>query len=160
MNLKIKRIIFSMLIFINCIVIFNFSAQDSQKSSATSDVVVDRVVNTISNVNKKAKKETLKDKVTFVVRKCAHFSIYALLGVWLMLLANTFNIKIKRKILICIIFGALYAISDELHQNFVSGRSPEIRDVCIDTIGVLFGNTLVILISKFKFWGRSKKLKF
>ena len=139
MNLTIQRIIFGILIVINCIVIFNFSSQDSEKSSATSSVVVDRVVNTISNVNKKVKKDKLKDGVTFWVRKTAHFSIYALLGVWLALFLSTFGLSRKNIIIICILFGMIYAISDEIHQSFVSGRSMEIRDMCIDTIGALFG---------------------
>ena len=148
MNIKIKRIIFSILVIINCIVIFNFSAQDSEKSNESSGIVVNRVVNTISTVNKKVKKENIKDTVTFIVRKCAHFSIYTLLGILLMNLANTFDISTKRKILICVLFGILYASSDEFHQSFVGGRSPEVRDVCIDTCGVLFGNILVIIFGK------------
>lgn len=148
MNIKIKRITFSILIIINCIVIFNFSAQDSEKSNESSGIVVNRVVNTISTVNKKVKKENIKDTVTFIVRKCAHFSIYTLLGIWLMNLANTFDISTKRKILMCVLFGILYASSDEFHQSFVGGRSPEVRDVCIDTCGVLFGNILVIIFGK------------
>ena len=148
MNVRIKRIIFSILIIINCIVIFKFSSQDSERSNETSGVVVNRVVNTISTVNKKVKKESSKDTVTFMVRKCAHFSIYTLLGIWLMNLTNTFDISTKRKILMCVLFGILYASSDEFHQSFVGGRSPEVRDVCIDTCGVLFGNILVIIFGK------------
>lgn len=148
MNVRIKRIIFSILIIINCIVIFKFSSQDSEKSNETSGVVVNRVVNTISTVNKKVKKESIKDTVTFMVRKCAHFSIYTLLGIWLMNLTNTFDISTKRKILMCVLLGILYASSDEFHQSFVGGRSPEVRDVCIDTCGVLFGNILVIIFGK------------
>lgn len=37
---------------------------------------------------------------------------------------------------------------DELHQKFVNGRSAEIRDVCIDTCGVILGILLVILVGK------------
>ena len=148
MNIIIKRVIFAILVITNCIVIFNFSSQNSEKSNESSGVVVNRVVNTISTVNKNVKKESIKDTVTFIVRKCAHFSIYALLGIWIMNFANTFNISTKRKILICVLFGFLYASSDEFHQSFVGGRSPEIRDVCIDTCGVLFGNILVIIFGR------------
>ena len=62
--------------------------------------------------------------------------------------ANTFNISTRRKLLICVLFGILYASSDEFHQSFVGGRSPEVRDVCIDSCGVLFGNFLVIITGK------------
>ncbi len=148
MNIKLKRIIFGLLIILNCITIFCFSAQNSEKSSETSGVIVESVVTTISNVNKNVKKESIRDTVTFVVRKCAHFSIYTLLGIFLMNFANTFNISTRRKLLICVLFGILYASSDEFHQSFVGGRSPEVRDVCIDSCGVLFGNFLVIITGK------------
>lgn len=148
MNIKLKRIIFGLLSILNCITIFCFSAQNSEKSSETSGVIVESVVTTISNVNKNVKKESIRDTVTFVVRKCAHFSIYTLLGIFLMNFANTFNISTRRKLLICVLFGILYASSDEFHQSFVGGRSPEVRDVCIDSCGVLFGNFLVIITGK------------
>lgn len=143
MNLTIKRIIFGALIIINCITIFMFSSQDSVKSSNTSSIIVDRVVNTISNVNKKVKRDSLKDSVTFWVRKSAHFSIYALLGVWVMLFVNTFNMSTRNKIIICVLFGLIYAISDEFHQSFVSGRSMELRDVIIDTCGCFVGSGIL-----------------
>jgi len=38
-----------------------------------------------------------------------------------------------------------YAVSDEFHQSFVSSRSASIRDVLIDTIGIL-GFYIVIKI--------------
>lgn len=144
MNLKIKRIIFGILIIINCVAIFNFSAQDSDKSSKTSGVIVEKVVDKVEKVNKKTKRETLKEKVTFFVRKSAHFSIYTLLGIWLICFVGTYNCSTKSKILICVMLGFAYAISDEVHQQYISGRSCELRDVCIDTCGVLFGNLIAI----------------
>ncbi len=51
-------------------------------------------------------------------------------------------------------FGTLYAITDEIHQLFIQGRSCEFRDVCIDSLGVLTGIVLMIgiikIFSKFK----------
>ena len=35
--------------------------------------------------------------------------------------------------------GTLYAVTDEIHQYFVPGRSCEFRDICIDSAGVLCG---------------------
>lgn len=148
MNIQFKRIIYAILIIINCIIIFNFSAQNAEKSSKTSNVIVNKIVTDISKKNTKIEKENIANNVTFIVRKAAHFSIYTLLGILLMSEANTFKINTKTKLLICLLFGLLYAASDEFHQKFVSGRSSEIRDVCIDTLGVLFGNLLVIIIGK------------
>ena len=141
----LKRIIFAILIILNCMTIFYFSSQNSEESSNTSSGLVDKVAKIIISINKNTDNDTLKDQVTFFVRKAAHFSIYTVLGIWLMNEANTFKISKKVKILLCVLFGFLYAISDEFHQSFVSGRSQEIRDICIDTCGVLFGCILVLL---------------
>lgn len=148
MNINIKRIIFSVLIILNCIAIFLFSAQNAEKSSKTSGVIVNRVVDIVSIVNKNVKEESLIDNVTFYARKLAHFSIYTLLGIWLLNEMNTFKISTLKRVIICLSFGVIYAISDEFHQSFISGRSQEIRDVCIDACGVLFGCILVLIIGK------------
>jgi VanZ family protein len=41
-----------------------------------------------------------------------------------------------------ILIGAIYAVSDEIHQFFVPGRSSDIGDVAADIVGIL----LIVLI--------------
>ena len=48
--------------------------------------------------------------------------------------------KILRR---AVFIGFLYASTDEFHQTFVPGRSGEIRDILIDTFGVLLGALIV-----------------
>jgi VanZ family protein len=48
----------------------------------------------------------------------------------------------KKLIGFSILFAGLYAVTDEIHQTFVSGRSAEVRDVLIDTIGASIGVVL------------------
>jgi len=49
-----------------------------------------------------------------------------------------------------------YAVSDELHQWFVEGRSCELRDVGIDTMGVILGTCFYNGVSML--WDRKKSL--
>lgn len=42
------------------------------------------------------------------------------------------------------------AITDELHQSFVTGRGPKMRDVWIDTIGSSVGMSMGYLIKSKK----------
>lgn len=144
----VRRVIFAMLIIINCVIIFRFSSQNSEQSSETSGGIVNKICDIISKINENVNREKINDTITFIVRKCAHFFIYTLLGIWLISFFNTFDITTKRKVLICLALGILYASSDEFHQKFVSGRSAEIRDICIDSCGILFGNLIVILFGK------------
>jgi len=44
--------------------------------------------------------------------------------------------------------GVLYAVTDEIHQSFVPGRSCELRDVLIDSVGVLTGVTILWLLRR------------
>ena len=37
------------------------------------------------------------------------------------------------------ICASIYAISDEVHQIFIDGRSCELRDWAIDTVGAILG---------------------
>lgn len=50
----------------------------------------------------------------------------------------------------------LYAASDEFHQWFVPGRSSEIMDVGIDTMGALLGTSLVVAVAISK-WKKHRK---
>lgn len=40
-----------------------------------------------------------------------------------------------RKALLAIVLSSLYGVSDEFHQSFVPGRSPDIHDIAADTLG-------------------------
>ena len=44
------------------------------------------------------------------------------------------------------LIGVLYAVSDEIHQCFVPGRSGELRDVLIDSAGVICGVVILRLL--------------
>lgn len=139
-----KRGLFAILIILTCSVIFFFSAQNAEVSTNTSSGAVSKVSGLVRNINDNIDKEQLENTVTVIVRKSAHLAIYTILGIWLMNEANTFKGSMKVKLGLCMVFGMLYAVSDEFHQKFISGRSQELRDVCIDSIGVMIGCLLVI----------------
>ncbi len=76
----------------------------------------------------------------FIIFKSLHVMEYGLL--YLLLFRATFKSftkKISNKSIFTIVIIAtiLYAISDELHQTFVPTRQGAIRDIFIDTIGIL-----------------------
>ncbi len=90
------------------------------------------------------------ENLTTFVRKSAHFSIYTCLGILTYVFTSTYNIDKKKRLIYTITFCFVYACSDEFHQTFVDGRSGEIRDICIDTSGSVFGCLVVIGIQKVK----------
>ena len=150
MKVKVIRFILVLLLLVTFGMIFNFSNQDSEKSGSTSQKVTEAITKDIKSIQKLNKNEKTKviDKIEDVIRKIAHFSLYSLVGLLLMSLFSTYNINEKNRIIPTIIIGIIYAISDEFHQNFISGRSGQVSDVFLDTLGVTVGGLFILLIIK------------
>ena len=88
------------------------------------------------------------EKVSLIVRKCAHVSEFFILGILVINLVSKYNVK--HIYFISFIICVLYASSDEFHQLFVPGRSGQVTDIFIDMIGVVLGLLLVFLIRCFR----------
>lgn len=113
------------------LVIFLMSAEVADTSSARSD----EIVRTIQSIGMSAP----EDMLTYLVRKTAHISAYFVLGILLFNLLREYKLSKKRLILASIAIAMLYAVTDELHQLFVPGRSGEIGDVLIDSTAAIIG---------------------
>lgn len=133
------------------VVIYLFSAQTGEESGAASGKITTWVLNMIVpgfGDFPVEKQEAIRSAVSFAVRKLAHFSEYALLGLTLMLHIA----QVQKKIAVRLPWlwawgvGTLYAASDEWHQGFVAGRGPSVRDVMIDSAGVIAGTLLLLWI--------------
>ena len=117
------------------------------------------------------KQQAFAEKIDHPVRKTAHATEYAILG----LLAAGVCIpevmgrrdektmseevgcsrttkseyaKIRRELLIPWGIAALYAAADEFHQLFVPGRSGQVSDVMLDSAGALAGLLILALVRK------------
>lgn len=143
-QIKILKII---LIVVWMAIVFSFSSQGGTKSGNTSRKVTVAVVQVISD-KPIEENEQLIEKVDKVIRKLAHYTIYSIGGFFIMNYAYAIDRKPKEKILYSILFGAGYAVTDELHQFFVAGRSARIFDVGIDTLGVATGILIYLIIRK------------
>jgi VanZ family protein len=75
------------------------------------------------------------DAVNTVARKLGHFVEYAILG-WLIARA-LHGIRGRREshAVLAVMLATAYAVTDELHQRLVLGRSATVSDVLIDMLG-------------------------
>jgi VanZ family protein len=82
--------------------------------------------------------------------KWAHTLIYMPLGFLLMRsLAHTrANLGTVRLTLLAIGIGALYGVTDEIHQYFVPGRHMDWRDAAADSLGVVLGSLLYLKLRR------------
>ena len=150
--MKVKRFIYTVLLIVWMIVIFMFSNQDANKSKTTSDGVTSTIINTVENVTKqeitKEKKNNLIEDTRFLIRKCAHFTLYFVLGFLTYFTLTSYSSS--RMVLYSVVFCFLYACSDEVHQMFLDGRTPKIMDVLIDTVGSSGSIGLCYFIESFR----------
>ncbi|MCX8006647.1 MAG: VanZ family protein [Coriobacteriia bacterium] len=68
----------------------------------------------------------------------AHFAEYAILGALLMFAASD-----PARWLDMALVASTYGITDEIHQAFVPGRTPDVGDWVLDTVGALAGALIV-----------------
>ena len=130
------------------ILIFSMSAEPADVSSQTSGNTIRVICNVIYPGFKdmdRAEQDVIIEASQNFARKAAHFTIYTVLGI---LLSFAVAQHSRRYPVFSFTGGVLYAISDEIHQLFVPGRSGQISDVLIDSLGVALGCIIVFAIYK------------
>lgn len=141
-------------------VIFAFSARNADLSTQDSmsigilfgKLIVPSFADMDSNMQ-----VSFADMVDHPIRKMAHATEYAVLG---FLLVGSYADRQKkwgRMLGVPILAGSLYAVSDELHQLFVPGRSCELTDMLIDSSGVVAGTFAGLFL--FVYWAGRKRQK-
>ena len=130
-----------------CTVIFALSADNADESNAKSDPISDSVIIKILETFSLTEEqiEFVLEKTVVIIRKTAHFCEYALLGFLLAAVCTSFYKSRPDTFIISQICGSVYAVSDEIHQHFVPGRSCQLKDMLIDSCGVMFGIGVLIL---------------
>ncbi len=129
----IKNIASIVLVIIWMLIIFLMSNSNGATSSSMSNDITEKIIETFTDIESETPKyETVSKKISFIVRKMAHFIEYFILGILLMNLMFVLDIK-SWSLLLAIMTVVLYAMSDELHQVLVDGRDGNIRDVLLDS---------------------------
>ncbi len=128
-------------------VIFFLSSQDANRSSSLSGQVIDKVaehtVEGYKDYTPSQKHEYILAR-QHITRKAAHFTEYTVLGVLALLAFSTLPLSPWKNRLSAFLTGSLYAVSDEVHQMFSSGRSCQWTDILLDSLGVLAGLLLAV----------------
>ena len=148
------RIIFWALTIATMIIILLFSSQNGELSSQTSTGFINILMNIVypnfSNLEEAARLELI-ESIHLFIRKCAHFSIYAILGLFSSLACLTHFWNMGKRFLVALSISVLYAVSDEIHQAFVPSRVGAVADVLIDSLGALLGICIALFAIAFFF---------
>ncbi len=144
---KVFRILSLVALLTWMVVIYAFSAQDNEESGALSDGIVDKVITFFyPDYEKVDTEEQLRrhERISFIVRKTAHATEYGILAVLAFVAAMQWFAWERRWYYMSALgLAVIYAVSDEFHQTFVSGRGGSLRDVVIDSGGAVLGLVLL-----------------
>lgn len=138
-----KKIVLWIAVILCMSAIFAFSAQPAEESDELSMGVTEKIIEFVERLNDipafsnidSERIAHLADRANHYVRKTAHFSIFAVLGILVYNLMASYGIERRQVVFLASLVCLLYAISDEAHQLFVPGRAGRIRDVIIDFFG-------------------------
>ena len=131
-------------------VIYYLSGQDGATSAGLSLKVSIKVVELASRIfdHQLSTEEIMQyaDLIHFLIRKCAHVTLYFLLAVSVSFPLYVYGLRGIPLMLVAGGFCIAFACGDEYHQSLIEGRGPSKQDVMIDSIGVLAGVILVRIV--------------
>jgi VanZ family protein len=81
-----------------------------------------------------------------IVKKGGHMFGYALLAAAYFHALNNRKRITPLQFILAVCMAILYAVTDEFHQSYTSGRTASLWDVCIDSVGGFIGPAVWYLI--------------
>lgn len=126
---KISKILLPVLALCWMMVIFWFSAAPAPESSEMSYTVglqIGKIAVADFDAWTTEEQNAFAEKIEYPIRKMAHATEYAILGMLVSGTAYAYGICGKKAIRYAWIWATFYAATDEFHQLFVPGRSGQI----------------------------------
>lgn len=138
-----RRLVAAAALVVWVCVIWGNSLVPGAGSSRVSSLVVDVLGPFLSSLG-------LADPAaqTFLVRKCAHFLEYAVLGVLCVWCARAWGLPGRRALAFVALVCAAVPLADEGIQLHVPGRSGSLSDVGLDVCGAATGSLVSWLVSR------------
>lgn len=138
----LKKVAAILLVLLWMFVIFSFSNQKGEASGGASDEVLINVLEHTTSLERETNEmDELVETLSFPIRKCAHFLEYFILAFLIVVAFSVWGID-KHTIIITSVICILYAITDEIHQFYIAGRSAQVSDVFLDSSASLLSTLL------------------
>lgn len=136
-----KTLIVKYLVIMAVLIIIGTTYYFSAQPASVSKLQSGRILNIFVALG-------LENITMHFIRKLAHFMLFSILGMAFTLFFSFRFTSIK--LFVSSYFASIaIAIFDEIHQSFVPGRGPQVKDVMLDATGALGGimiMTIFILI--------------
>lgn len=149
-KIRKRTLLMGLICILWLLVIFLFSAMNANKSSNLTEFALDIVSyfrNKFFFIDELFFKLTQNHSIFYIVRKMAHLFVFCMLEIISFILLRGLGLSFFKSALYSILIVIGYACTDEFHQLFVSGRSGQLSDVFIDTIGGSIGLSIILFTS-------------
>lgn len=141
-------VVAAILLILLYLLIFAFSGQDGEKSGSLSSMISEKCAEFLNVISGKHWTQTAIDSIAAYfehpIRKLAHFSEYACMGVLLYGMWRPWKERNRKLYRMIMLWVFISAGADEFHQLFVPGRYGCFVDVVLDTCGGAFGLFLCV----------------
>ena len=139
--------------------IFKLSGMNSTNSNGKSTGIISLFIEDALDITNEygitnshpndEKLERASELINAPMRKVAHASVYFVLAFFAMIVLNIIfdHKKYWLTILIALIICIGFAATDEYHQTYVNGRTGQVMDVIIDSLGATVRNIILLYIS-------------
>ena len=151
MKKVIKIIIFLIFAIAWMVCIFKLSGMTSKNSNGKSSGIISIFIEDALEITNDygitdshpddSKLEHASELINAPMRKVIHATVYFVLGFFIMIIFsiifdhNKYILTVLITLILCIIFAG----TDEFHQTFVNGRTGQLLDVIIDSVGAVAG---------------------
>lgn len=136
-------VVAAILLVLLYLLIFAFSGQDGEESGSLSSMISEKCAELLNAISGKHwTQNVIESMATYFehpIRKLAHFSEYACMGVLLYGVWRPWKERNRKLYLLIVLWVFVSAGADEFHQLFVPGRYGCFADVVLDTCGGAFG---------------------
>lgn len=133
-------------------IISGFSAQDGEHSQGLSNKIAGYIVEFAKSSELiegiEGNENLYIEKLQVPIRKGAHMAEYAVFSACCYFALWVWSLKRNYRYFAAVLIAFLYAATDEIHQLFVPGRTGQLKDVFIDTLGAILMMLILYLINK------------
>lgn len=131
------------LVVATIVLLFLFSGQNGTESSAISQGLASNILEFFHLQLTSTQSATFH----YLLRRAAHFGLFALLGFGLMALLH--NVSLSTAFLLTTLLSMAIGAANEYHQLLGDGRTARLTDVVLDTAGAIAGCLLYCAIRWF-----------
>lgn len=146
-----KKTFLILMIIYYSFIIWSFSSHpadvSAKESKSITGIIYDKFAVHIEKFSDMGR-ELFVAKTDSFIRKCAHFTLFFFFSLIISLYVNCYKRDAAVFLITVFLTGVIFAVSDEIHQLFVPGRGCQLRDVLIDSNGVLAGGIIFDIMKR------------